>query len=465
MKIRLVGELQFNESLLNEDIASVMRLYPKIDKDMFMKLISLDPTYKEGRDSVGKYGKWILNLFNKGKLKEEDFYKVTNDLNKFEEKKSLFTNKDIGQFKTLPDLAKALDEVGDVELSHNQQVKQNQKARRNADLNNEATKVLDADGFEVWIPHTYAADCKLGQGTHWCTASTESDHYYNHYLDTYGGEYYILINKEDPDDKYQFHFESRQFMDYYDSAINLQDFFNEHPTIEEYFRPKLMKMFGFPADATEDTVVTAEFQPSQLDSLFKEYDYRTSNRGIDAEAIINILMSDALDWFVGGYDYGWDTAIDTRVEFDDRVTKELERLGIPNIHSAEDLRKSEVFEDSEYYDEIKQAYLMAFNDASAQGAFYDAESSVISELESCGGSWDGDTLKFKFTVGEIIRDFNNNNFEYDFEDPYYSNIIEEYALSRLVNDFKVIEPYYGWDGFDEGSFNEWFYDALWNIGN
>lgn len=57
MKIKLVSELQFNESLLNEDIASVMRLYPKIDKEMFMKLISLDPTYKEGRDSVGKYGK------------------------------------------------------------------------------------------------------------------------------------------------------------------------------------------------------------------------------------------------------------------------------------------------------------------------------------------------------------------------------------------------------------------------
>lgn len=54
-----------DETLFLETIASVMANYPNIPEDQFLSIISLDPTYKEGRDSVGKYGKWLLNLYNK----------------------------------------------------------------------------------------------------------------------------------------------------------------------------------------------------------------------------------------------------------------------------------------------------------------------------------------------------------------------------------------------------------------
>ena len=54
------------ELLLMEDIDAVKRQYPKIEDEDFDRLIRLDPTFKEGKDSVGTYGKWILNLFNKG---------------------------------------------------------------------------------------------------------------------------------------------------------------------------------------------------------------------------------------------------------------------------------------------------------------------------------------------------------------------------------------------------------------
>ena len=46
---------------LNEDIEAVKKYYPNIDNDTFMKLIALDPTYREGSQSLGKYGKCIFH--------------------------------------------------------------------------------------------------------------------------------------------------------------------------------------------------------------------------------------------------------------------------------------------------------------------------------------------------------------------------------------------------------------------
>lgn len=52
---------------LNEDIEAVKKYYPNIPDDTFMQLIELDPTYR-GNDSLGKYGKWLLNLYNRNKI-------------------------------------------------------------------------------------------------------------------------------------------------------------------------------------------------------------------------------------------------------------------------------------------------------------------------------------------------------------------------------------------------------------
>ena len=199
-----------DETLFLETLASVKASYPNIPDDMFMTIVQLDPTYIEGRDSVGKYGKWLLNLYNRGNL--GNFGHVTDALTRFEDNKKFLKNKDIGQFKTLDDLDAYLNNPDNYnEESARQKVRDAQKARKNADLDTEAEKVLDGTRWEVWIPKTYAASCKLGQGTSWCTATTESDHYYKYY--TNQGPLYILINKADPEDKYQFHFESESFMD------------------------------------------------------------------------------------------------------------------------------------------------------------------------------------------------------------------------------------------------------------
>lgn len=79
--------MKYNFIKVNDDINAVKALYPDMDENKFNELIKLDPTYRDGSNSLGIYGKWILNLYKKGNLKEEDFYKVTEYLKDFEAKK------------------------------------------------------------------------------------------------------------------------------------------------------------------------------------------------------------------------------------------------------------------------------------------------------------------------------------------------------------------------------------------
>ena len=106
MKLRII------ETVLTETIEDVKKYYPKIPDDIFMELIALDPTFT-GKDSVGKYGKWLLNLYNKGKLDKTEFSEVTPLLNQFTTYRNRIQNKDLNAYKTLDDLAEILAQVVD----------------------------------------------------------------------------------------------------------------------------------------------------------------------------------------------------------------------------------------------------------------------------------------------------------------------------------------------------------------
>ena len=97
---------RLQENMLNEDIAAVRKMYPKLTDGEFEYIVKrFDPTYKAGSDSVGKYGKWLLNLANKGDFEvtgdEEQVAEFVSLLVDFEKKKNSLENKDIGQFKSI----------------------------------------------------------------------------------------------------------------------------------------------------------------------------------------------------------------------------------------------------------------------------------------------------------------------------------------------------------------------------
>ena len=77
-------------------------------------------------------------------------------------------------------------------------------------------KLGEVDGYEICkfpkgSKDLYGASCELGAGTDWCTATGNTDTWFLDYISK--GDIYVIINKSNPKDKYQFHYESDQFMD------------------------------------------------------------------------------------------------------------------------------------------------------------------------------------------------------------------------------------------------------------
>ncbi len=194
----------FNESLILEaaSLADVyQKYYSQIPEEEFKQIVAADPT--SGEDKMGKYSKWLLALYASDNLKLEDLYKATEYLTTFHRYKQKLDRKDIGQYKSLPDLYNAIEPYSDntKAASHKEEIRK---------IKEGAEKVYEDDEWLVVVPHTRAAAIEYGKGTQWCTAATESYNYFEHYSQQ--GPLYININKN-TGEKYQFHFESEQFMD------------------------------------------------------------------------------------------------------------------------------------------------------------------------------------------------------------------------------------------------------------
>jgi hypothetical protein len=98
----------------------------------------------------------------------------------------------------------------------------------------QAKQYYDDADIRVIIPEDKTAACYYGQGTKWCTAGRD-----NNMFDRYNseGEMYIIIPKKSthPGEKYQFHFQTRQFMNEKDQRINLSDLRARWPQLATIF--------------------------------------------------------------------------------------------------------------------------------------------------------------------------------------------------------------------------------------
>lgn len=201
-------------NFLNEATASEIRekYYSFISEEDFNKIIDSDPTTNLEKNQMGKYSKWLLNLFKKNQLKLEDLYKVEEYLETFDKYKNKFEIKDINKFKTLPQL---YDVVKDY-IDSDEATSKKDEIRR---IKKDAEKVYEDNEWLVVIPKTKEAACFYGKNTQWCTAADNNNQfdYYNR-----DGKIYININKI-TNKKFQFHFESKQFMDENDSPITTAD--------------------------------------------------------------------------------------------------------------------------------------------------------------------------------------------------------------------------------------------------
>lgn len=191
----------------NQLADAFVRKNPNIDKNGLIKLLMADPTASQNdRGSfAGKYGVWIGNMYANGSIKPGDAPELKSALFTYDKNKT-----QLPPIKDCKSLSELIEWVKD--LSDDFKAVRNQ-SKAKADLE----KVYEDDEWVVYVPHSHAAARRGGEGTNWCTAS-ENDYYYNYYIKQ--GLLYINIRKSDGA-KFQFHFESDQFMDADDEPIQL----------------------------------------------------------------------------------------------------------------------------------------------------------------------------------------------------------------------------------------------------
>lgn len=213
------------DNLLTEDLDTMLKYYNNLqnwDRQKLLNFLTRDPTWNNNKEQ-GQYSKWILDKLNRNLLNNSHLGHLHDVLKRFEDNKKYLLNKDINKFKSIQEIDTYLNDDNNYnELSHSQIVRQHRKDKQNVDLNNEAELIYEDSDWEIWIPKTYAASCKLGQGSKWCTASTETRSYFDDYSED--GDLYIILNKHNEKEKYQFHFESDSYMDINDKEINLVEF-------------------------------------------------------------------------------------------------------------------------------------------------------------------------------------------------------------------------------------------------
>lgn len=231
-------KLYIDESyLFMEAIADIKKYYPNIDDDTFMQLIKLDPTYRQGSKSAGKYGKWILNLYNRGTISESDFDDITNLLNQFTTYRNRIQNKDLNSYKSLDDLADVLASVVDDDsmLTSRQKLRflKNVKSGKTIiDKSNDYDIVLDTPKFIVYVPNTHEAAMELGKGTLWCT-SHENPNWFAEYTED-DGKLYIVKNKK-TGERWQYSDLGNEFLNQHDNDFDVKKLLLQDEELAEFF--------------------------------------------------------------------------------------------------------------------------------------------------------------------------------------------------------------------------------------
>ena len=159
---------------------------------------------------------------------QEDEEQISNALKFFFKNRSIFTKKRLkdNKFSEIKTLSlKGVKKVDNFKFS-----------------NEEAEKLYEDNNHVLWIPKTHNASCQLGSQTTWCTAANSSaslKHFQNYTKD---GPLFILINKQ-TNDKWQFHKESRQYMDKADQNVNINKVLYQENVSDDII--KKLKSYGY----------------------------------------------------------------------------------------------------------------------------------------------------------------------------------------------------------------------------
>jgi hypothetical protein len=223
------------------------KFYNTIDKSTFYQIISLDPTTKKENSEIktlGNYSKWLLNAYRSNKIKDEDFYKITEALQKFDSNKKLNLlkkdKKDISRYSTLGDVIQENSRiVGSGKITHSGS---NIITDRYHIINKGATIYFEDENWLIVIPNNPSSANFYSHNTQWCTKNPCTFYHYKS-----SGSLYIIINKNNTYEKFQMHRASNSFMDSNDRPVGKDKFLQKYKST--------LPSFLFSKPTKEDTEV------------------------------------------------------------------------------------------------------------------------------------------------------------------------------------------------------------------
>jgi hypothetical protein len=219
---------------------------------MTEEMKAMDPKSKEFKDTIKRYRELFM----------EDLYKVTMDLEKFERAKNYLPQeqRDINKFT----VATLFDTLKDFKIPEKKKAELEKKEAKKsrAGYNHAGGKII-YDGndwlvIQIEDKGQVGKDAAIWYGgfheyekgeTRWCTSSPGLS-YFNTYIKD--GPLYVIFPQEDngkvgqktgfPEERYQFHFPSSQFMNRHDTQIDLIDFLNNKaPELKQMFKSEFIK--------------------------------------------------------------------------------------------------------------------------------------------------------------------------------------------------------------------------------
>jgi hypothetical protein len=221
----------FGRDIVNEPKEQVIQ-------ELLAKLERADPTANK------QYVQWMARTYLKGDTFFEDVLsQVAGYLSKFyqlvQRKMIAAPRNDINGYKNFGDFMNSVEQYPDIDA----------KGQTDKGL---AKAYYEDSEIRVIVPLDRQAACYYGQGTRWCTAG-QNHNMFDRYASY--GTLYIIIPKRpkiEKGEKYQFHFETDQYMDPRDDPVNLRNLVVHYPSLKKAFAQQA-KTFMVPDLMDTDT--------------------------------------------------------------------------------------------------------------------------------------------------------------------------------------------------------------------
>ena len=234
---------EYNEKRLINDFGNKLQIKSKSDSsapknlssvNLIKKIADLDPT---GNKELTFW--LVLNYANNRINRYEDIAsRAIPELLKYKallKKPNLtppLTIRDINQIKGLTHLEEIVDQYQEKETTSNKELEN--KEEQNFFNTNQAELIYNDSQVKVVVPKTKAASCFFGINTKWCTAAKSSNNMFDEY-NTDGPLYIVLFKKENK--RYQFHFQTGQFMNEKDEYVNPNELADKYPILWKIVSP------------------------------------------------------------------------------------------------------------------------------------------------------------------------------------------------------------------------------------